>query len=115
MLARMDQACPTWRRECRLAAAVCVVALFVGGRAAAQRAVPEAANSHPGGGPIRHGQQHQPSRTETQQRLRDAGVGRDRTRSEAELRDLNDLSRRLLPPGASLPAPGVANGTTADR
>ena len=116
MLASVDQSRPTLSQGRRLAAAaVCAVALTVGGWAAAQQEAPDSSAPHSGRGPIWHGRQHQPSREATQERLRGAGAGRDPSESQDELRTLNDLSRRLLPPGSPLPAPGVAKEAGSGR
>lgn len=66
-------------------------------------------------GPIWDGRQHQPSRGTVQERLRDQGAAPEPEQSREELRDLNELSRRLLPPGSPVPAPGAEGQAPADR
>ena len=56
-------------------------------------------------GPIWNGRQHQPSRGDTQERLQDEAATPQADRERNQLRDLNALSRQLLPPGSALPAP----------
>ena len=58
-------------------------------------------------GPIWDGRQHQPAQGAVQERQREQGVAPDTTQNRDELRELNELSRPLLPPGSRVPAPGV--------
>lgn len=66
-------------------------------------------------GPIWDRRQHQPSRGVVQERQRDQGVAPEPEQSREELRELNDLSRRLLPPGSPVPAPRVEGQAPAGR
>ncbi|MBI0538519.1 hypothetical protein D9599_23440 [Roseomonas sp. KE2513] len=58
-----------------------------------------------GNSPIWNGRQHQPTRGETEQRLRQDGTPSGDERERGQLRELNELSRELLPPGSTEPAP----------
>lgn len=58
-----------------------------------------------GNSPIWNGRQHQPTRGETEQRLRQDGTSPRDDRERGQLRELNELSRELLPPGSTEPAP----------
>ena len=58
-----------------------------------------------GSGPIWNGRQHQPTRGETEQRLQQEGTAPRDDRERGQLRELNELSRELLPPGSTEPAP----------
>ena len=58
-----------------------------------------------GTSPIWNGRQHQPTRGETEQRLRQEGTSPRDDRERSQLRELNELSRELLPPGSTEPAP----------
>lgn len=64
-------------------------------------------------GPIWNGQQHQPERAPTQQKLEQDGIARPAEESRSELRSLNELSRELLPSGAPLPAPALGSRAAA--
>lgn len=66
-------------------------------------------------GPIWDGQRHQPSRGVVQERLQEQGTAPDPARNEQQLRELNELSRQLLPPGSPVPAPGVERQAPAGR
>lgn len=70
-------------------------------------ALPAAAQPAPpaGSGPIQNGRQQQPSRGETESRLRQQGAAAPAPERDRELRDLNALSQQLLPPGSGVPAP----------
>lgn len=72
-------------------------------------ALPALAQQAPaaGGGPIQNGRQQQPSRGETESRLRQQGVAAPGQERDRELQDLNAFSRQLLPPGSAVPAPGA--------
>ncbi|MBO1078028.1 hypothetical protein [Roseomonas haemaphysalidis] len=78
------------------------LSLVLASPALAQQTPPAADN-----GPIRNGRQQQPSRDATADRLRQQGVGVPGQEQDRELKDLNDLSRQLLPPGSAVPAPEV--------
>ncbi len=81
---------------------------LAGGSAAAQERAQGGSAPPPRIGPIWDGQRHQPSRGEVEERLRARGtIPRPEERRD-ELRELNELSRELLPPGSPLPAPEVA-------
>ncbi|WP_043837543.1 hypothetical protein [Muricoccus aerilatus] len=58
-----------------------------------------------GNSPIWNGRQHQPTRGETEQRLRQDGTSPSDDSERSQLRELNELSRELLPPGSTEPAP----------
>ncbi len=66
-------------------------------------------------GPIWDGRHHQLRRQEVEDRLRERGVLPGPERRQDQLRDLNALSRELLPPGSPLPAPEVARDAPVRR
>jgi len=59
-------------------------------------------------GPIRGGMRQPEPRASVQERERAAGVATPSEQEQRELRELNDLSRQLAPPGTPVPAPQVA-------
>lgn len=84
-------------RPRRILAPIATVLLLAAPAALAQGAA--------GSGPIWNGRQHQPTRGETEQRLQQDGTAPRDDRERAQLRELNELSRELLPPGSAEPAP----------
>lgn len=96
----------------RIAAGLCLSVFAIGG-ALAQ--TPEAA---PPPSPGRadgtsHWQRQQPTRQRTQRLLREEGIAPSPQERRNELRALNRIHRELMPPGTTVPAPGVARGNPA--
>lgn len=77
-------------------------------RPAADSDAPPAREGSDGRTPdIGDGQRQQPTRERTQELLDQGGAARPPSVARGQLRDLNAISRDLLPPGAPLPAPGA--------
>lgn len=98
-------------RFASMASLVCVLAcaaLLAGPGAMAQPSGPGPAESRAAGGegPIRDGLRVPIPRDITEQRQREAGIGRPEELGERQLRELNELSRQLAP-GVPVPAPDV--------
>lgn len=91
----------------RADAGLCLSALVIGG-ALAQ--TPGATPPPPSGnadGPS-HWQRQQPTRDRVHRLLREEGIAPSPQERRRELRTLNRIHRELMPPGTTVPAPGVA-------
>lgn len=91
---------------------LCLSALAIGG-ALAQ--TPEATPSPPPGRAdgTSHWQRQQPTRKRTQRLFREEGIAPSPQERRRELRMLNRIHRELMPPGTTVPAPGVAGRDAA--
>jgi hypothetical protein len=89
--------------------ALLLLAALLPGAAVAQPTPPGAPReAAPPPGPIRGGMRQPEPRASVQERERAAGVATPSEQEQRELRELNDLSRQLAPPGTPVPAPQVA-------
>lgn len=100
-------------RSVRRAAAGLCLGVSVAGGALAQS--PQAAPPPPPGRTdgTSQWQRQQPTRERAQRLLREEGIAPSPQERERELRTLNRLHRELMPPGTTVPAPGVARGDSA--
>lgn len=100
-------------RSTRRAVAGLCLGVFVGGGALAQ--APVATQPPPPGRTdgTSQWQRQQPTRERAQSLLRDEGIAPSPQERRRELRTLNRLHRELMPPGTTVPAPGVARRNPA--
>ena len=87
---------PRWRG---IALLLC---LLVGGASVAAQTPPAPSN-----GAGEAWQRQQPTRDRTQDLMRREGVAESQAERRQELRSLNEIHRELMPPGTTVPAPGL--------
>lgn len=93
----------------RIAAGLCLGMLAVGGAFAQAPEAPPLGRAED----TSRWQRQQPTRQRTQKLFRKEGIAPSPQERRGELRTLNRVHRELMPPGTTVPAPGVARSNPA--